>query len=417
MVKVNIINRNKSVDVKVGTGLVAAIRKVTFVETPCNQNGLCGRCKVKASGELSDILEREKQFINSGERLACSAKVLGDVDIEMIEENRKMKSADEGEVRDVSIKNKYERDDSYGVAVDIGTTGISAYLVDLKTGFTLSKASSVNPQTKYGEDIISRVNFSNSTGNGEDLLKNSLVNGINDLIEELMRNLVKPIKNEEIYKVTVSGSTIMLHMLFGESASKLCVPPYAPEFTWCLKLSRDMIDFNINKKGEIVLLPSASGYIGADIVAGIINCEIHKKQWKTIFIDIGTNVEIALSVNEKIYAAIVGSAFNGINTLYSSSELAEEIYSKIKMLISECKEKIEDVNEFIVAGSFGYNLKEESLNVLRIMQKEFSGRVRYVGNVSLEGARLALINDNILEEMNSIKNEIVSMELSNREGF
>ena len=93
------------------------------------------------------------------------------------------------------------------------------------------------------------------------------------------------------------------------------------------------------------------------------------------------------------------------------------IYTGFKMLLNKSGEKIENIDEFIIAGSFGYHLREDTLKSIGIIPKEFKGKVSFVGNVSLEGARLALINDNILDEMVNVKNKINSIELSMEKEF
>ena len=504
MPKVNIKNKGLCINVEKGTTLVNAIRSVMSFETPCSEKGLCGKCKVKAKGELSKVSNEELDFIEDGERLSCIAKVLGDVEVEIIESSSNMKRKTSGITREVDINNKYKGIGKYGVSIDIGTTGLSAYLISLDTGEVLSKESSINPQVEYGGDVLSRISYSTSCENGIENLKNSIVGGINSLIEKMAESIKTDLSN--ILKVTVSANNVMLHMLLGLDATPLSQSPYKPLFTNIKVLTLNDIALNINENAEVILLPSVSAYVGADIVSGVVNCNLKKKKGKIVFIDIGTDGEIVISLNGKLYATATaaGPAFEGMNiscgsraikgaidsfyikdnkvtfTTIENSEaksicgsgimdiigefvksniiqksgrinkkienldilkiidkkveianniyITQEdirniqlakgaIYTGFKMLLNKSGEKIENIDEFIIAGSFGYHLREDTLKTIGIIPNEFNGKVSFVGNVSLEGARLALINDNILDEMKSIKSEIVSIELSMEKEF
>lgn len=504
MPQVNIKNKGLIINVEKGTTLVNAIRSAMQFETPCGEKGLCGKCKVKAKGELSNILNEEIPFIKEGERLSCIAKVLGDVEVEIIESSFNMKRQTSGVTRKVDINNKYKNKGKYGISIDIGTTGLSVYLVSLDTGEVLSKESSVNPQVEYGGDVLSRISYSTSCENGIENLKNSIVNGINTLIDKMVKSI--KISCDNILKVTIAANNVMLHMILGVDATPLSQSPYKPVFTDVKVLSKSDIDLNINENAEIIILPSVSAYVGADIVSGAVVCGFYEKKGNIVFIDIGTNGEIVISLEGYLYATATaaGPAFEGMNiscgsraikgaidsfyikdnkvefTTIENSEaksicgsgimdivgefvksniiqktgrinkkvesldilkiidkkveitnniyITQEdirniqlakgaIYTGFKMLLNKSGEKIENIDEFIIAGSFGYHLREDTLKSIGIIPKEFKGKVSFVGNVSLEGARLALINDNILDEMVNVKNKINSIELSMEKEF
>ena len=180
--------------------------------------------------------------------------------------------------------------DVLGVAVDIGTTGISAYLIDLESGEVLNKVSSLNPQIQYGGDVLTRISFCMNNTDGAMLLKEAIIRKIDDLIGELTN---AGYSRSAVYRVAIAGNTTMLHFFLGVETRSIAKAPYRPVFLDRIDMKADQLSININKNGMLTMLPSASGYVGADILAGITATAFHKKSGSAIFIDIGTNGEIA----------------------------------------------------------------------------------------------------------------------------
>jgi len=213
----------------------------------------------------------------------------------------------------VSLKS-YKNASLYGIAVDIGTTTVIASIVDLETGKELASASMINPQKKYGLDVLTRITYAMENPEyAKDELQKAIINGLNELINELIKK-TDAIK-KEIYEIVISGNTTMLHFLMGVDSRVIGKAPYAPVFIKSKKFNAREIGIEAGDNTLVYCMPSVSSYIGADIVSGSYVCGLHKKEKTTLFIDIGTNGEIVLAHNGKLSSCscAAGPALEGMN--------------------------------------------------------------------------------------------------------
>ncbi len=220
----------------------------------------------------------------------------------------------------IQLKGGNTVDYLYGIAIDIGTTTIVLYLLDLNSGNEIDVYSLYNPQKKFGADVISRIKYAMENKRGKDNLKLELLKGLNKGINKLVQR--NYITNEDLMYITVVGNTIMLHTLLGVDLKSIAESPYIPLFTNSLILTPEIAGMEINKNGVIQLLPLVSGYIGADILADILaaNFDFNKIN---LLIDIGTNGEIILNSGKKIFACstAAGPAFEGANITFGMAGL------------------------------------------------------------------------------------------------
>ena len=198
-----------------------------------------------------------------------------------------------------------------GMAFDIGTTTIVGYLIDMNTGKELQVVSTLNSQTKYGADVITRSNYA---GKEEDGLRNlhvEVIDDINELIHEASDKA--GIKKEDIYSISIVGNTCMHHLFLGVSPSYVAKAPYIPAISEAVVLDAKDLYIEINKAGKVFVLPNIAGFVGADTVSAILATEIDKSEDIKLMIDIGTNGEIALGCKDRILAcsAAAGPAFEG----------------------------------------------------------------------------------------------------------
>jgi uncharacterized 2Fe-2S/4Fe-4S cluster protein (DUF4445 family) len=220
---------------------------------------------------------------------------------------------------------KDTKKDYYGLAVDIGTTTIVIYLINLSTGEEIGVNSFYNPQKKFGADVISRINYTNNNENGIKKMQDAVIDALNQGIDELIEQT--NLNNDDIYKMTIVGNTIMLHLLAGIDALSIAKSPYIPTFTDEIKLKTNDVNLNINKKGLIFILPAISGYVGADITGDMLTINIDKLKGNNLMIDIGTNGEIVLNKKDKIVScsAAAGPAFEGANITFGSAGVSGAI--------------------------------------------------------------------------------------------
>ncbi|RCK76077.1 MAG: Methyltransferase corrinoid activation protein [Anaerolineae bacterium] len=212
-----------------------------------------------------------------------------------------------------------------GLAVDIGTTKVAAYLVDLETGAILSQAGSMNPQIAFGEDVISRISYlithpeqRNQPGNN--LLHQRIVEGLNKLIDKMLSEINdSSLTYENIVDAVVVGNTAMHHLFAGLPVEQLGISPYVPAVSEELYIPAKELGLKIAPAAQIYLPPNIAGYVGADHVAMLLPTiypyysDPAKKSCTVMAIDIGTNTEISLLHNQKIVSCSCasGPAFEG----------------------------------------------------------------------------------------------------------
>lgn len=202
----------------------------------------------------------------------------------------------------------------YGVAIDIGTTTVVAALIDMNNGEELATASRINPQKKFGLDVLTRITYEleHPEGSKEELQK-IIVEAINEMVEELCSE--GKVRKESIYEISIAANCTMMHFLLGVDGTSIGKSPYAPVFTKAKNILASDLGIKAAKCARVYCLPSVSSYIGADIVAGAYVCELHKAERNILFIDIGTNGEIVLSKGGRLLSCscAAGPALEGMN--------------------------------------------------------------------------------------------------------
>lgn len=210
-------------------------------------------------------LENQSSF----EDLICRAFETDDIDFNLL----KVEKTDglmTGVFRDeklIEVESGDTREDLYGLAIDIGTTTVVASLVDLNSGKEIMIDSMINPQKKYGLDVLTRITYASE--NEKEAAKNLqeiIVNAINDMMIKM--SLKSNIALENIYEITLAANCSMLHFILGVDASSIGKAPYSPRFINSKSILAKEIGLNASSKAGIYSLPSVSSYIGADIVAG-----------------------------------------------------------------------------------------------------------------------------------------------------
>ena len=201
----------------------------------------------------------------------------------------------------------------FALAVDIGTTTVVAYLLDLEKGETIGSASALNSQKAFGADVISRIEY---IGGKDERLK-ELQSRIVFQIEALCKKVLKKTRRntEDLLGIFAAGNTTMMHILQGLSPQSLAEAPFLPVSTETMILKPGDLGSNLPSSMRYILLPSLSAYIGADIIAGILSTEMAESDDLCLLVDIGTNGEIALGNREKMTSCstAAGPAFEGAN--------------------------------------------------------------------------------------------------------
>ena len=198
-----------------------------------------------------------------------------------------------------------------GLAVDIGTTKMAAYLLDLATGHTLAKAGLMNPQIAYGEDVVSRIAYANRHLDGRCLLQARLMESLNDLIDQLCQEA--GVIHEQIVEAVVVGNTAIHHFFAGLPVRQLGEAPYIAAVTEPLDICACHLGLKLASGAKVYLPPNIAGYVGADHVSMLLATDAWRAQKPTVALDIGTNTEISLAADGQLFSCSCasGPAFEG----------------------------------------------------------------------------------------------------------
>ena len=199
----------------------------------------------------------------------------------------------------------------YGIAVDIGTTTVVAYLVDLNTGKTIDTASGLNAQRAYGQDVISRISYTMDNDSGGAQLRERIINQINALVRDLAKK--NSLSMETVYSIAFTGNTSMMHLAAGLPAKQIAVAPFIPAAKRKMIFQATELGLNARKGCRLCLLPGISAYVGADIVSGILSSGLFYGEALSLLIDVGTNGEIVLGNRQRVLccSTAAGPAFEG----------------------------------------------------------------------------------------------------------
>jgi len=198
-----------------------------------------------------------------------------------------------------------------GIAFDIGTTTVVGYLMDLESGERLAVSSLLNPQTRYGADVVSRILFSIENESGLQILQHEILEALNKIIANTTH--AAGVAPENIYGMTVVGNTTMYHLFLGISPAALGRMPYVPAVSATLCLTAKDLGIAIHPEAHIWVLPNIAGWVGADTVGVILATDLPNHEDTALAIDIGTNGEMVMGSRRRLVACstAAGPAFEG----------------------------------------------------------------------------------------------------------
>lgn len=202
-------------------------------------------------------------------------------------------------------------DHCFGFAVDIGTTKLAGYLVDLKNGSVVSTASMMNPQIPYGEDVITRISCTMNDPQKLSELQMAVLGGVNKLLSDACK--IAGVGPRDVYDVVAVGNTAMHHIFFGIRPDYVALSPYPPALQSSLSVRAKDVGLDVNQGAYVYSYPTIAGFVGADAVADIMATGMFEAKETTLLIDIGTNTEIVLGDSSSMIScsAASGPAFEG----------------------------------------------------------------------------------------------------------
>jgi uncharacterized 2Fe-2S/4Fe-4S cluster protein (DUF4445 family) len=316
-------------EAEVGESILdVVVRLGVGLRSECGGAVSCGKCRIIVEGRgVSGVEAVESKRLSAeelarGYRLACAAKILPDarkITVKVPPESilRARKFVGDGVVRRVRLDPlvlqyvdgaKSNSGAVLGVAVDVGTSRVTARLIDLTSGATLSTESVENPQIAYGENLITRAAYAQRSERHRLKLRAELLDTINTLIGKLVEK-----NGEDILQAVLVGNTVMHHLLLGLDTSRLTRAPFTPTRKEMTTLRGAEFGLNINPDAIVSLLPNIDAFVGADAVADVIAGNLLRRAEPTLLLDIGTNTELLLRAGGETLACSCasGPAFEG----------------------------------------------------------------------------------------------------------
>ncbi len=199
----------------------------------------------------------------------------------------------------------------YGIAVDVGSTTVAAYLCDLRTGVVLATESTMNPQISFGEDLMSRVSYAMMNDDGTEKMHDAIIKAINKLVAQAAYSV--GLRARDIYEMVAVGNTTMVHLLLGIDPRELGGAPFALANRDAMDVKARDLGLKLHPAAYLHVLPSEAGHVGADNVGVLIAEEPHRQPEIELIVDVGTNAEIVLGNDQWLLSASspTGPAFEG----------------------------------------------------------------------------------------------------------
>jgi uncharacterized 2Fe-2S/4Fe-4S cluster protein (DUF4445 family) len=286
------------------------LRDILFdqgVEFPCGGQGRCRGCRLRVVKGNFAVNDAQREHLSPAEladgwRLSCQCTVESDATIELRQWDVPVL------VDDSSFS--FTPRPGLGVAVDLGTTTLVAQLLDLETGRVLAVRTALNPQAHHGGDVMSRVEFS-MTPPGQEHLQTLIRGAIGKLIHQLLHVAEKD--GERIAAVALVGNTVMHHLFCSITLEPLSHTPFEPVDDGLQILTAEELGWDGIGEPEVRFLPCLGGFVGSDILAGLLATGVHLSEDLVALVDLGTNGEIVLGNREGLLCAstAAGPAFEG----------------------------------------------------------------------------------------------------------
>ncbi len=298
----------KQISIHSGATLVEAAGQAgIFLDTVCGGRGTCNKCRV---------------YLEPGSRavLACQYRIENDLVVTIPAESRffEQRILTEGVEAKAGIepdiyKNYTQAETGkpiFGVALDVGTTTVVAKLIDMKDGQCHATEAALNPQIRFGDDVVSRIAYAQSEREYAELHQ-AIIECINSLIDGLCRKTGS--QSDRIYELCAVGNTTMNHILLKLPIAQLGQAPYKAWSLDACDVPAGSLGLNINSNGNVHVVENVAGFVGSDTTAVALAADIDSAQEMTLIVDIGTNGEIVLGTKDELYAAscAAGPAFEG----------------------------------------------------------------------------------------------------------
>ncbi len=306
---------DREISIHEGATLLDAAREAGIIlTTPCGGTGTCGKCAV--------------QFHPSGQKiLACQHRVHSDLVVTVPPESRFYEhkilahGLTPGAEIHPTVFQKYRQmagaGGVFGVAVDIGTTTVVARLIDMTDGRCLATQAALNPQTRFGDDVVSRISYARTPEHLAELHK-VIIDCVNQTIQRLCRQA--RLDAADIYEACIVGNTTMNHIFLRLPVEQLGRAPYQAWSVDAHDVPPSRLQIHMSPAGNVHCVENIAGFVGADTTAGALAVDMDRIEDRVLFVDIGTNGEIVLATPETLCAAscAAGPALEGARIRHGS---------------------------------------------------------------------------------------------------
>ena len=303
------------------TTFLEAIRMVGLhLPSDCGGAGTCGKCSLvlQPAPKPTPVDERHisSDKLAQGVRLACQHRVMSETRVVITQQRGEVQILTEGISRQEDWTPDPGSKGCYGIAIDLGTTTIVAYLLELDSGVQMSQLASLNPQVVFGEDVISRIAHATREENGQVELSKRVITEIDSMVDSLIEG--SGIERENLTRMAIVGNTAMHHLLLRADVASLGVTPYEPSIRDAVVTSGSELGLLSAPNIEIFLPPNIAGFVGGDTVGFILSQRLDLSDQIVVGIDVGTNGEIVLSNRGELSccSAAAGPAFEGATIRY-----------------------------------------------------------------------------------------------------